>query len=142
MKIVEPIKPPRTDDPKELEKFFITVARRMSYIEGAGNPTTDSILPRWSGDYYYGTTAHDWWRSTGITAASWEQITFASGTVGDHGSLTGILDDDHTQYLKEKASGGAASEIPLHTHTSDSDGGTMDSFIEYGESIAMAIALG
>lgn len=45
--------------------------------------------------------------------------------VTDHGALTGLGDDDHTQYLKEKASGGAASEIPVHTHASSSEAGTV-----------------
>lgn len=53
----------------------------------------------------------------------------AAGGVTDHGALTGLADDDHTQYLKEKASGGAASEVPEHTHTSAAEAGTLD----YGE---------
>ena len=43
----------------------------------------------------------------------------------DHGALSGLGDDDHTQYLKEKASGGVAAEIPLHDHSSDDEGGTV-----------------
>jgi hypothetical protein len=125
MVIVEPIKPPRTQDPKEIEKFFKELCQRLSYISGSANPVTSSMLPRWPGDFYYETTAGDWWRSTGITAASWEQITFAAGTVGDHGSLTGLSDDDHPQYLKEKLSGGVASEIPTHTHADSATAGTI-----------------
>lgn len=45
--------------------------------------------------------------------------------VSDHGALEGLSDDDHTQYLKEKASGGLASEIPTHTHASSAEGGTV-----------------
>lgn len=42
----------------------------------------------------------------------------------DHGAaLTGLTDDDHTQYLKEEASGGAASEVPDHTHASGAQAG-------------------
>lgn len=44
----------------------------------------------------------------------------------DHGSMSGLSDDDHTQYLKEKASSGAASEIPIHTHASTDQAGTID----------------
>lgn len=45
----------------------------------------------------------------------------------DHGGdIAGLLDDDHTQYLKEKASGGLASEIPTHTHQSAAEAGTLD----------------
>jgi hypothetical protein len=43
----------------------------------------------------------------------------------DHGALGGLADDDHAQYLKEKASGGAASEIPVHTHASAGEAGTV-----------------
>ena len=42
----------------------------------------------------------------------------------DHGlALTGLTDDDHTQYLKEKISGGLASEVPEHTHASAAEAG-------------------
>jgi hypothetical protein len=45
----------------------------------------------------------------------------------DHGTgLSGLTDDDHTQYLKEKASGGIAAEVPEHTHVSTSQAGTID----------------
>lgn len=44
----------------------------------------------------------------------------------DHGALPGLTDDDHTQYLKEKASGGTAGEIPLHTHASGAQAGQID----------------
>ena len=44
----------------------------------------------------------------------------------DHGNLPGLTDDDHTQYLKEKASGGTAGESPLHAHTSGAQAGQLD----------------
>lgn len=45
----------------------------------------------------------------------------------DHGlALTGLTDDDHTQYLKEKASGGVAAEVPTHTHADAANAGTVD----------------
>jgi len=44
------------------------------------------------------------------------------GTV-DHGSVGGLGDDDHTQYLKEKASGGLAVETPEHSHLNSSQAG-------------------
>jgi len=44
----------------------------------------------------------------------------------DHGSMSGLSDDDHALYLKEKASGGAAAEIPVHTHASAVQAGTID----------------
>jgi len=47
------------------------------------------------------------------------------GGVTDHGALTGLADDDHAQYLKEKASGGTATEVPEHTHASAAQGGTI-----------------
>lgn len=45
----------------------------------------------------------------------------------DHGGLTGLADDDHTQYLKEKASGGVASEVPTHNHSAAGEAGTITS---------------
>lgn len=46
----------------------------------------------------------------------------------DHGSdLAGLGDDDdHPQYLKEKASGGTAAEVPAHDHSSDAEGGPIN----------------
>ena len=44
----------------------------------------------------------------------------------DHGDLAGLADDDHPQYLKEKLSGGLASEIPLHDHHDTTAAGTVD----------------
>jgi len=45
----------------------------------------------------------------------------------DHGAdLAGLADDDHTQYLKEKASGGTAAEVPAHNHSSDAEGGPIN----------------
>ena len=44
----------------------------------------------------------------------------------DHGELAGLADDDHAHYLKEKASGGLASEVPTHAHTGASEAGTLD----------------
>ena len=34
-------------------------------------------------------------------AAVWTEVTGAGGGVTDHGALTGLLDDDHTQYIKD-----------------------------------------
>lgn len=63
------------------------------------------------------------------TTGQMEQYNGSSwGSVGvsDHGALTGLTDDDHTQYLKEEASGGLASEVPDHTHQSAAEAGTLD----------------
>jgi hypothetical protein len=57
-------------------------------------------------------------------ATAWEDS--AGGGVSDHGALTGLADDDHTQYLKEKASGGVAAEVPTHTHAGAAEAGTID----------------
>ena len=52
------------------------------------------------------------------------QTTGAEAGKLDHGlALNGLTDDDHTQYLKEEASGGAASEVPDHTHASAAEAG-------------------
>jgi hypothetical protein len=49
-----------------------------------------------------------------------------SSDLVDHGEMGGLLDDDHTQYLKEKASGGVAAEVPTHTHADSANAGTVD----------------
>lgn len=100
MPIIEPVKQPRTSDPKEIDKFFMGIAQRLSYISGSSNPVSAGVLPRWAGDWFYETTSGNWFKSTGLTAASWEQVTFAAGTLGDHGTLVGLSDDDHPQYIK------------------------------------------
>ena len=74
MAIVEPVKPPRTNDPKEVEKFFREVAKRFSFHTYAGNPT-DVVVPRWIGDLCLDTSNTEWYKSTAATAASWEIIT-------------------------------------------------------------------
>jgi hypothetical protein len=74
MAIVEPVKPPRTTDPKEIEKFFKEIAQRFSYLTYAGNPT-GNLTPRWTGDNCLDTTNTEWYRSTGPLAADWEITT-------------------------------------------------------------------
>lgn len=55
------------------------------------------------------------------------QSTGAQAGTLDHGlALTGLTDDDHTQYLKEKASGGTAAEVPVHTHAHADQGGRVN----------------
>jgi hypothetical protein len=44
----------------------------------------------------------------------------------DHGEVAGLADDDHPQYLKEKASGGLAVEIPIHDHSGAAQAGVVD----------------
>jgi hypothetical protein len=43
----------------------------------------------------------------------------------DHDGLAGLLDDDHTQYLKEAAQGGLASEVPVHDHSATAEAGVI-----------------
>jgi hypothetical protein len=54
------------------------------------------------------------------------EVAITSAIITDHGGLTGLTDDDHTQYLKEKASGGVAAEVPEHTHADAANAGTID----------------
>lgn len=49
----------------------------------------------------------------------------AAHSVPAHDELSGLTDDDHTQYLKEKASGGTAAETPTHAHSGASEAGTI-----------------
>ena len=73
--------------------------------EGAGDPHAGYRLE--SADHSH--------QSTGLQA----------GTL-DHGAaLTGLTDDDHTIYLKEKASGGTATEVPAHNHSAAGEAGTV-----------------
>jgi len=53
--------------------------------------------------------------------AVWDGAAGGGGAEGvtDHGELDGLADDDHAQYLKEKASGGLAAEIPDHAANHD-----------------------
>lgn len=74
MGIVEPIKPPRTSDPKEADKFFQEIALRNSYQTYAGIPT-GVVTPRWTGDMVLDTTNADWYKSTGATSADWKVMT-------------------------------------------------------------------
>lgn len=46
--------------------------------------------------------------------------------VARHNQLQGLDADDHTQYLKEKSSGGLASEVPTHNHTSAAEAGLIN----------------
>jgi hypothetical protein len=71
--------------------------------------------------------------SVGVADAGKPIVLDAAGLIdpsmlpaADHGGLTGRDDDDHTQYLKEEASGGAASEVPDHTHQSTAECGKLD----------------
>jgi len=61
-----------------------------------------------------------------VARASSVTIEVSSASAGDHGVLLGLADDDHTQYLKEKASGGIAAEVPTHTHADAANAGTID----------------
>jgi hypothetical protein len=74
MGIVEQVKPPRTNDPKEVDKFYREVAQRFSYITYSGDPT-GNVIPRWIGDNVLDTSNTEWYRSTGLTSADWEITT-------------------------------------------------------------------
>lgn len=125
MAIVFPVNVPRTRDVTEIERFLREVAFRLSYLTYTGSPS-GNLEPRYIYDQCLDTVGGDWYMATGLTTSDWEQITFAAGTVGDHGTLIGLSDDDHTQYIKEKASGGLAAEVPTHTHADADNAGTVD----------------
>lgn len=125
MAIVYPVQRPRTTDPKEIDRFFRDLVDRLSYLTYAGSPVSN-VTPRFIYDQCLDTTNHDWFMATGTTSADWEQITYAAGTMGDHGTLDGLEDDDHIDYLKEKAAGGLAAEVPTHTHADAANAGTID----------------
>ena len=74
MAIVSPIVPPRTNDQKEIDKFYREMAKRFSYHENAGSPS-GSITPRWIGDLCLDTTNDDWYKAYGSTNTDWKSIT-------------------------------------------------------------------
>ena len=83
-----------------------------------GNPTNPVTAHEAAGDPHNGyrlESADHSHQSTGLQAG---QL--------DHGAaLAGLADDDHGQYLKEKASGGTAAEVPTHTHEDAANAGTV-----------------
>lgn len=58
--------------------------------------------------------------------AEFQNVTVAAVAGADHGALGGLADDDHTQYLKERGSGGAATDVPTHAHSGVAEAGTVD----------------
>jgi hypothetical protein len=71
-----------------------------------------------SGRFFWSTDEHILYRDNGAT---WDKAAAA-----DHADLTGLANDEHTQYLKEEASGGLASEVPDHTHQDVANCGKLD----------------
>ncbi|MFA6134407.1 MAG: hypothetical protein WC869_10385 [Phycisphaerae bacterium] len=66
-------------------------------------------------------------KHTGGLGTHTHQSVGAEGGKLDHGlALDGLGDDDHTQYLKEEASGGTAAETPDHTHQNAATCGKLD----------------
>jgi hypothetical protein len=106
MSIVKPAREPNTADALEVKRFLREVATRLSYHQMTGDPS-GSLTPRWVGDTCIDQTTGDIYKSNGLTAASWQKTTYAEGSLGDHGTLQGLSDDDHTQYY----------DITRHTKT-------------------------
>jgi len=83
-------------------------------------------------EYYIGSVGPFYYDDDDEYADSVKHVGFrgkilAETTEGvDHGDLDGLTDDDHTQYLKEKASGGTAAETPTHTHQDANNCGQLD----------------
>jgi hypothetical protein len=97
-----------------------TAMRHPAIQTGTAAPTHSST----EGQLFWDATNNKLYVNTD-GSTTWAEIALASSIITDHGALTGLTDDDHTQYLKEKASGGAASEVPEHTHASSSEAGTV-----------------
>lgn len=70
MAIVNPVQAPRTNDQTEVDRFYRTLALRLSYQTYAGDPT-GAAVPRWVGDRCLDTTNSAWYTATGTTAADW-----------------------------------------------------------------------
>lgn len=103
------------------------MALTVHVIECTSDP---ALAPTAIGQHWVNTTSGDQWFSNGTASvANW--IPFDG--VGDHGALTGLGDDDHTQYLNETrhdalpadnphsvtaAQVGASATGHTHTHAS------------------------
>jgi hypothetical protein len=74
MSKISPIKPPRTTDPKEIEKFYRAIAERHEILTSDGSPS-GAVLPRWLGDRNFDYTNSDWYLSTGLTNTDWKKVT-------------------------------------------------------------------
>lgn len=76
---------------------------------GAGAPGT---TPSRVGLLYVDTTADDAYISTGTASSGdWTQVNNSAGS-SDHGGLTGLSDDDHTQYSIITSGAGSPSATP------------------------------
>lgn len=82
------------------------------------------ISSNWAFDHEAAADPHTGYRLE--SADHTHQSTGAQAGQLDHGlALTGLTDDDHTQYLKERASGGVEAEVPEHEHGSTTKGGVL-----------------
>jgi len=73
MAIVTPIGVPKTNDPREMRKWYETVVLRLSHQTSDGSPD-GSVLPRWTGDVCLDTTNSDWYKSVGTGTSDWEAM--------------------------------------------------------------------
>lgn len=97
------------------------------------NSSDDPPVGMKEGDIWIAATSMGVYRYDGLSWVSilvsfTELVEHDPGSVSavDHGALSGLLDDDHTQYLKEKVAGGLAGEIPVHTHQAAAECGQID----------------
>lgn len=72
--IVQPVKPPRTEDIRETTEWMRIISERLGYLQSTGSPA-GSVVPRWVGDRYFDTSNTEWYLSTGLTSADWEVAT-------------------------------------------------------------------
>lgn len=98
------------------------VTAAIAAHEGAGNPHSGYATDGDLSDHVAASDPHTGYRKESDDHT--HESTGAQGGKLDHGNaLNGLTDDDHTQYLKEKANGGTAAEVPEHTHASAAQGG-------------------
>jgi len=65
-------------------------------------------------DLYINTTTNEYYQKSGGTWGS-PIGSFGGGAGGDHGTLAGLMDDDHTQYLNNTRGDARYSQLN-HTH--------------------------
>jgi len=74
MALAQPVKPPRTTDQKEIDRWYRVMTERLSYHTNAGTPAA-VVVPRFIGDRCLDITNSDWYVAHGTTNSDWKVTT-------------------------------------------------------------------